>query len=212
MAALEQITSSAAAIFGIRTAEEPRYNEMGRIGSIELRHYPARLAAEVSVAGDALAARSRGFQILAGFIFGKNRERAKIAMTAPVAQQDAAKISMAASVGQQHDAEGKWRVRFFMPDSYTRETLPEPVDPRVQIVTIPESVTAVLRFAGRPTSDLVARQEAALLSALQRTKWRPIGTPMGMFYDPPWTLSPLRRNEAAVEVSQATPEQDKNSR
>jgi hypothetical protein len=186
MAVLSQIASSAATILGIRATAEPRYNEMGRIGPVELRHYPARLAAEVNIGGSPMAARSRGFQVLAGFIFGNNRKQVKMAMTAPV--------------GQDRDADGKWRIWFFMPDGYTQETLPKPVDPAIKIISIPESITAVLRFRGRPSPDLVARQEAALLSALRGTKWRPLGTPMGMFYDPPWTLPPLRRNEVAVDV------------
>ena len=181
MVVLSKIASSAATAFGVRTTAEPRYNEMGKVGPVALRHYPARLAAEVSIGGNAIAARSRGFQILARFIFGNNRQRLKMAMTAPV--------------GQNRNADGKWRVWFFMPDGYTRETLPGPVDPAIEIVSIPESIMAVLRFPGHPSPDLVAQQEAALLSALRETKWRPLGDTHGHVLRPaldPATAPPER--------------------
>jgi len=41
------------------------------------------------------------------------------------------------------------------------------------------------------------------LAALQSTRWRPSGTPVAWFYDPPWTIPALRRNEVAVPVAEA---------
>ena len=191
---------SACSVVGIRTVEEPRHRVVAQVGAAEIRTYEPRLAAEVMVPGDELAARSAGFQILAGYIFGANRARAKIAMTAPVAQSAGAEaIAMTAPVDQARVA-GGWRIRFFMPANYTRETLPVPNDARVEIVTVPEQTVAVLRYTGSTSPASVKDASARLLQSLDRGAWRAVGQPVAWFYDPPWTLPPLRRNEIAVEV------------
>jgi SOUL heme-binding protein len=74
---------------GIRTVEEPSYTVVDRLGGsipVEVRRYPPRLAAEtvVDARGGTWKAESDAFGILAGFIFGGNRQRQEVAMTAPV--------------------------------------------------------------------------------------------------------------------------------
>jgi len=61
----------------------------------------------------------------------------------------------------------------------------------------------VLRFSDVATDAAVAAHRAALLAAPTGTRWRPAGEAVTWFYDPPWTLPPLRRNEVAVPVSDA---------
>ncbi|TCZ53165.1 heme-binding protein [Roseicella aquatilis] len=189
-------------MIGLRSGtEEPRHEVLGRQGEVEIRRYGPRLAAETTVAAASVeAARSEGFRRLAGFIFGANRARAKIAMTAPVAQASE-RIAMTAPVVQEAAGEGRWIIRFFMPATYTRETLPEPEDPRIRIVVVPPATMAVLRYAGVPTGAATAARRAALLAALGTGPWQPAGEAEDWFYDPPWTLPHLRRNEAVVPVS-----------
>ena len=47
----------------------------------------------------------------------------------------------------------------------------------------------------------IAAQTTELLDALKDTAFEPTGTPVGWFYDPPWTLPSRRRNEVAVPVA-----------
>jgi hypothetical protein len=49
-------------------------------------------------------------------------------------------------------------------------------------------------------ADAAAEQRAALLAALASGPWQAAGDAGDWFYDPPWTLPPLRRNEAVVAV------------
>lgn len=42
-----------------------------------------------------------------------------------------------------------------------------------------------------------------LQQGLDGTNWTPSGAPVAYFYDPPWTLPFLRRNEVAVPVAPA---------
>jgi len=108
-----------------------------------------------------------------------------MAMTAPVAQA-------AAPAG--------WRIQFFLPASYTLATVPRPVDPRVSLVELPPRTYAVLTYTGDRSPAAAARSQSRLLRGLDATPWTPAGSPVSWFYDPPWTVPFLRRNEAAVEV------------
>ena len=173
-------------------------------GAFEVREYDARLAAETEVAGSEYAARSDGFQRLARYIFGANTSRSGIAMTAPVAQEGGSHtIAMTAPVGQARSAQGEWRIRFFMPAKYTEATLPRPNDPAVKIVPVPGETYGVYRYTGSTSPSATARADRELLRRLAGAGYVPACQPVAWFYDPPWTLPFLRRNEAAVVVTKA---------
>jgi len=59
----------------------------------------------------------------------------------------------------------------------------------------------VLRFTGSTAPQAVAAARARLLAALATGPWQPAGEPVAWFYDPPWTIPTLRRNEVAVPVT-----------
>jgi len=211
LAAAAAVTS-ACTVVGVRDGtEEPAYTVVGLVNGAEVRRYGPRLAAEVTVEGSEVAARNAGFRPLARYIFGANEGSEKVAMTVPVAQAPAGgaggeRIAMTAPVAQER-AEGGWTIRFFMPAEYTEATLPKPRDPAVRIVTVPEETVAVRRFRGAPGPEEVAAQQARLLEALATGPWAPAGAPEAWFYDPPWTIPALRRNEVVVRVTPREPPQ-----
>lgn len=197
---------------GIRAGtEEPRFTVVDRVaveqvGEIEIRRYGPRLAAEAEVSGTEEAARNKGFEKVAGYIFGGNTAKASIAMTAPVAQSGSRgggsqSIAMTAPVSQTPGPGGTWRIQFFMPAKWTRESLPVPKDPSVRIVEVPAQDYAVLRFTGSRDAPAVAAKTAALKTGLAQSRWRIAGDPVAWFYDPPWTVPFLRRNEVAAPVT-----------
>jgi hypothetical protein len=200
-AVLSSAGLAACSVVGVRDAEEPRYAVVGRVGEIEIRQYGERIAAETTIAGPQRDALSDGFRRLAGYIFGANQGEKKIAMTAPVAQQQGSKIAMTAPVAQVQTESGEWVERFFMPSQYTLETLPRPTDPNVRLVTVPPETYAVLRFSGGAREPEMQAKGRALLAALAGSAWEPVGAPVAWYYDPPWTLPWWRRNEAAVQVN-----------
>jgi hypothetical protein len=203
MALLSSIWLAACSVFGITGVKEPPYRLVAKVGSVEIRQYAPRIVAETTVRAGELEARSVGFRRVAGYIFGANHAQAKIAMTAPVAQQTAGggqTIAMTAPVAQASAAGGAWTIAFFMPADYTMQTLPAPNDPAVTLRELPAQDFAVLRFSGLTAPDTVARETARLLRGLAGSAWTPVGEPVAWFYDPPWTLPPLRRNEVAVAV------------
>jgi hypothetical protein len=59
----------------------------------------------------------------------------------------------------------------------------------------------VLRFSGLAGTQAVAARQAELAAAVQASTWTADGEPVVWFYDPPWTVPPLRRNEVAVRVT-----------
>jgi hypothetical protein len=59
---------------------------------------------------------------------------------------------------------------------------------------------AALRFSGLRDEERTSEQQALLLERLSASPWRPTGAPAAFYYDPPWTLPFLRRNEAVVTV------------
>jgi hypothetical protein len=181
--------------------EQPAYTVLQRVGSVELRRYGPRLAAETTVRGDEVSARNKGFQAIAGYIFGGNKGKTSIAMTAPVAQAKAEKIAMTAPVAQAPSPDGAWRVQFFMPAKYTRATLPTPNNPEVRIVELPSEQYAVLRFSGLAGRTAVAARTKELSDKAAAMGWKVTGPPVVWFYDPPWTLPPMRRNEVAFPVA-----------
>ena len=205
MSLLSGVALAACSVVGIRSGtEEPRYTVVQTAGALEIREYGPRLAAETDVPGEEVAARSEGFRRIAAFIFGANQASAKIAMTAPVATAPTTAsgqtIAMTAPVAQARTPEG-WRVRFFMPAEYTAETLPKPNDGRVLIVVVPAETYAVYRYGGTISPESTAQAHAELMRLLPGTGYTPSGQVVDWFYDPPWTLPPLRRNEAAVPVT-----------
>jgi hypothetical protein len=156
----------------------------------------------VTVHGDEISARSQGFRKIASFIFGANQSKSSIAMTAPVAQQsDAAKIAMTAPVAQTQTTPGSWTITFFMPAKYTAATLPKPTDPSIEIVQVPPQIYAVYQYSGIPGRDATEAAHATLISKLQTTNYAATGAVIDWFYDPPWTIPFLRRNEAAMPVA-----------
>ncbi len=201
-----QVAGAVAATVGVRAGtEEPEHTIEARVGGVEIRRYGARIAAETTVAAGEEQARNEGFRRLARYIFGANHRRTKIAMTAPVAQQQASsggeRIAMTAPVVQSKAGSGGWVIRFFMPAKWTLDTLPTPDDEAVKLVTVPERLFAVLRFTGDRGPGAVAAKTSSLLDALSNSGYSPDGDPAAWFYDPPWTLPSFRRNEVAVPVT-----------
>jgi hypothetical protein len=79
--------------------------------------YTPHILAETVVEGDLEEAGNKAFRRLFRYISGDNRSRDKVAMTAPVSQeQKGEKITMTAPVGQRSVQE-KWAVSFMMPAS-----------------------------------------------------------------------------------------------
>jgi len=185
--------------------DEPAYTASQVQNGIEVRDYAPVIAAEVEVTGERKEAINKGFRLIADYIFGNNEPKAKIAMTTPVIQQadakkEGEKIAMTTPVIQQGDGQS-WKVQFIMPPEYTLETLPKPLNPAVKIKAIAGKKMAVIRFSGGTGDDAkMAAKRAELEAYVKANNLKTTGEPVMAFYDPPWTLPFLRRNEIMLEL------------
>jgi hypothetical protein len=166
--------------------DQARYDVLKEIVKVELRRYPRLVIARVDGYGDG------GFNILFAFITGNNRQKSKIAMTAPVVSEQ---IAMTAPVLSDPDS-----IAFVMPEGLTLETTPEPLDDRVKIVEIPERVVAVLQFSGRWSNSIFKKKAKAMLEELAKAGMKSTGQVFSMRYNGPFTPWFLRRNEVAIAV------------
>lgn len=182
--------------------EQQPYDVVTRFPHFEVRRYPAHLVAEVEVDASFTRAGNEAFGVLVAFIPGRNSTRGKVAMTAPVVQEEApTKIAMTAPVVQQPGAElGRHVVAFVMPAEYTLETLPTPSDPRIQVRQVPAQVAAAKGFAGRWTEQIYQRKLAGLRTAVEQAGLEVDGAPRFARFDPPWTPWFRRRNEVVLPV------------
>jgi DNA gyrase inhibitor GyrI len=194
-----------AALWGpiVSNVEQAKYEVIESQGDIQIRDYEPMIVAEAEVLGERKEAINKGFRIIADYIFGNNAPKQNVAMTAPVIQQPteitAKEISMTAPVTQQNEG-GRWKVRFVMPASYTMESLPKPNNDAVTLKQIEGKRFAVIRFSGMAGEESLKAHTDDLQAFISAKKLNAISEPTYAFFNPPWTLPFLRRNEVMVEV------------
>lgn len=182
----------------VSNVEQAKYTVEESFSNIEIRNYPAMIIAEVEVSGERDDAVSKGFRLLAGYIFGDNTTQNKMASNSPVIQEST-KIAMTAPVTQISD-KGGWKVRFVMPSSYTMETLPKPNNSVVKLIPTGSKRYVVIRFSGTSSESNLKTHLQRLLDFVKVKKIKTISEPIYAFFNPPWTLPILRRNEIMIEI------------
>jgi hypothetical protein len=164
------------------------YEINGKEGEIEFRKYPSVVLATVDSDGN-----DSGFNLLFAYITGNNHMQQKISMTSPVITSR--QIAMTAPVVS--DAKS---MSFVMPPGQRRDDIPDPLDSRLRITTLPPREVAIIRFKGYARQDEVESAEERLLEGLKKIAIEPVGAPFLMRYNPPWTPGFLRQNEVGIEI------------
>jgi hypothetical protein len=194
-------------IIGVMDAmaiEEAKYKVVERDNRFEIRDYAPHILAETIVEGDLEEAGKKAFNRLFRYISGENRSRTKVAMTAPVSQQQKGeKIKMTAPVAQRR-VQGKWAVSFMMPASYNLDTLPEPKDPNVTLRLVPARRIAAVRYSGFWSEERYLRYKSELDSWIKGKGLTIMDDPIWARYNPPFTLWFLRRNEILIPINAVT--------
>ncbi len=170
-----------------------KYEVVRKINKVEIRRYPKIVIAKV------LNSEADNFGLLFSFISGKNKQKAKVKMTAPVvSQDDSQEIKMTSPVLSDFSSRGY--MAFVMPSGLSVENTPLPLDSRVKIEEVPARLVAVLRFSGSWSEAHFEEKTKELLQELGNSKVKTTGSVFTMLYNPPFTPSFLRRNEVAIEV------------
>lgn len=167
------------------------YEIVRSIDGVEVRRYPGIVLATVKGLPDDSA-----FSLLFNYISGYNAPSRKIPMTTPViSQEKGEKMAMTAPVISEQDT-----FSFVLPASYNADNAPDPLDPKVRIVGVPERLVAAVQFSGRAYAREVRDRQRELLEVLRRNNIPARGAPFLMRYNSPLTPGFLRRNEVGVEV------------
>ena len=181
--------------------EKPDYKVIQSEQNIQIRQYEPMIIAEVEVEGKREDAIRDGFRLLADYIFGNNTVQQVISMTAPVQKKENQKIAMTAPVQQQSMGKS-WRMSFVMPSKYRLDSLPVPNNNRVRLKEILTKKFVVIEFSATNSNENVTKHENQLMNYIEAKQINIIGSPKYAFYNAPWTLPFLRRNEVMIEIKQ----------
>ena len=183
--------------------ETPKYNIVQKEGQFEIREYAGYINASVEIESDFKSAINEGFRILADYIFGNNRAKTSISMTAPVTEQEvkSKKIEMTAPVTSAKVGEDKrYLVSFTMPSKYNLESLPEPINKMISINKVAAHKSAVLKFSGYLNEKLIARKTQELELWLKKNNLQAKSGYSAAQYNPPWIPGPFRKNEIIANL------------
>ncbi|MBN1298088.1 MAG: heme-binding protein [Actinobacteria bacterium] len=181
--------------------ETPEYKVIKKYKNIEIRQYSDYIQAEVEImANDYKDAIEHGFDILAGYIFGNNRSRQKIDMTAPVKTSRPEKIAMTTPVKVYGEA--IYNVSFIMPSRYSLETLPVPDDERINFKKIDAHKIAAIRFSGFFRLDKIQQNIEMLKEFIAKENLKYEGEFIIAGYSPPFIPGFLQRNEVMIKLAE----------
>jgi hypothetical protein len=165
--------------------EEQRYSVIQKYKDFEIRFYPSATIATISSNAKTYKDLSGpGFRKLAGYIFGGNEANTKISMTSPVHMDVNDSVST---------------MSFVMPSAYTKESLPKPNDPNVQIKNTADEYVAVIRFGGYASDKDLKLYSGKLQNLLKENGIISFGNYRFLGYNPPFQFIG-RRNEIIVAV------------
>ncbi|MBN2489066.1 MAG: heme-binding protein [Methanosarcinaceae archaeon] len=161
--------------------EHAEYDVIEELGDrVEIRQY-GELTLISTVSNDS----DSGFRVLAGYIFGKNRQKTTISMTAPVI------------ILPKH---GSIDMSFVLPQGYDIHSAPEPDRSDILIHEMPPRKVATITFSGYAKGPVFKKNRAKLDKKLNEKGIKTKGEFFLMMYDPPWTPPEIKRNEVAIEV------------
>lgn len=188
--------------------EQPAYEVVMRLpGGVEVRRYESYNIAEATIKAGLKEATSSGFQLVAGYIFGKNVPRDKARFLRPPPPPEVSeKMAMTAPVRQAISRDRTVRLSFVMSPKRSLGSLPIPRDAKVRLRQVPPHYAALVKFSGPPPADsVVAKKKEQVLEALAASGGTVRAAHDGEtlvhgFHDPFVVPNFLRRNEVGVNV------------
>ena len=150
----------------------------------EIRSYKATLFTSVKLSTKKYKeASSKGFSILAGYIFGNNNRNEKIAMTSPVSMSLKDSTTM----------------MFMVPKKYKKETLPQPNLSKIKFKEEPAKTVAAINFNGWANDKKIKKYKQKLKDALEKEGILYKNRFQFLGYNAPYEVF-NRKNEIIVEL------------
>lgn len=164
--------------------EEYPYEVINAYQSFEIRRYEEALFSSIRLNSTSYKqGSSKGFSILANYIFGGNDRKQRIAMTSPVTMT----------------LEDNMRVMFMIPNSLERDDMPLPNDRLIDFILEPKKTLAVVTFGGWASDKKIAKYKSRLTETLSNEGIQHENKFFVFGYNPPYEIF-NRRNEVAVEI------------
>lgn len=172
------------AMSGQKNIEMYPYKVDKTYDSFEVRSYEASLFTSVQLTSkEYKESSSKGFSILAGYIFGNNERNEKIAMTSPVAMS----------------LEDSMTMMFMVPKKFNKETLPQPNQSNIEFREEPAKTVAAITFGGWASDEKIKSHKEQLIAALEAEGISYTNQFYFLGYNPPYEMF-NRKNEVIVEL------------
>ncbi len=169
---------------GQKNIEKYPYKVVKNYSDFEIRIYEASLFTSVKLSNKTYKeTSSKGFSILAGYIFGGNNKNEKIAMTSPVAMT----------------IDDVTTMMFLVPKKYTKETLPKPNNGDIEFTEMPAKKVAAIIFNGWANDYKIKDYKEKLRAALDKNGIKYTANFYFLGYNAPFELL-NRKNEVIVEL------------
>ena len=167
-----------------RNIETYPYTVIKNYDSFETRSYEATLFTSVKLKTKGYKnSSSKGFSILAGYIFGKNDRKEKISMTSPVTMS----------------LEDTTTMMFMVPKKFNKETLPTPDQSGIEFKEVPAKTVAAICFSGWANDEKIEDYKEELIAALDSEGIAYSNRFYFLGYNAPFEVF-NRKNEVIVEL------------
>ena len=172
------------AMKGQRNIETYPYVVQKKYDLFEIRNYEATLFTTVKLATKKYKeSSSKGFSLLAGYIFGNNERNEKIAMTSPVAMTIEDSVTM----------------MFMVPKKFKKEMLPQPNQLQIEFKEEPAKTVAAIVFDGWANDEKIEKYKEKLKAALDAEGITYTNRFYFLGYNAPYEVF-NRKNEVIVEL------------
>lgn len=162
--------------------ETPDYEVLMKEDDCEIRKYLHFYIVEYENADD--AENNDGFGTLFKYISSDNKDNQKISMTTPVIQEQ---------------DQGNQKMAFVVPGKFGKD-IPQPNNPNLNIRKFHEGLFAVIRYSGLSNKSKELKMKEKLQSWILENDYKEDSDYMLAFYNGPFTLPMLRRNEIWIRV------------
>ena len=154
--------------------ETPEYEVLVKEKPFEIRHYADFLVVEYENEEDPIS--QNGFGTLFRYISNDNEEKQRIRLT-----------------------ENKRKMAFVVPRKHWENT-PKPNSTHLSIKSFDSGIFAVIRYSGLSNRQKENRNWDQLVEWVEQKGYRRVSNAMLAFYNSPFALPVLRRNEIMVRV------------
>ncbi len=167
-----------------RNIETYPYVILKKYKQFEIRSYESTLFTSVKLSTKGYKnSSSKGFSILAGYIFGNNERNEKIAMTSPVSMS----------------LEDSMTMMFMVPNKFNKDMLPKPNQSGIEFKEEPAKTVATIRFSGWANDTKIEKYKQNLKAALDAEGIKYSNRFYFFGYNAPYEVF-NRKNEVIVEL------------